>query len=188
MRGTPGGDDLADQRDRAGGVVGEVALRVLDRLADQRQRREVQHAVVAVAVENPSYRGTVGDIGLDELDLGRHGVAVPGDEAVEDGDLVATLAEDGGDDAADVAGTASDEQLHGILRAPGAGSASKTAGARKPRSANAACTALSTAPTSSTGTIAMTDPPNPPPIIRAPSAPADSATSTAVSVSGTDTS
>ena len=67
--------------------------------------------------------------------------------------------------------------------APSDGTASRNSGALQARRANAAVIASRTGPPAA-GTSASTEPPNPPPIIRAPNAPAASAASTVASASG----
>jgi P450-derived glycosyltransferase activator len=64
------------------------------------------------------------------------------------------------------------------------GTASRNSGAVQPCRAYASLTAPRTGPLAASGTSASTQPPNPPPIIRAPSAPEASAVSTAASASG----
>ena len=92
-------------------VAAVVALGVLDRLGDERQRGEVQDGVVAAG-----QRGG-GRLGVEQVDLlqpralrDRRGVAAR--EAVEHGDVVAGVEQLGGHDRADVAGAAGDEELH----------------------------------------------------------------------------
>jgi hypothetical protein len=69
-------------------------------------------------------------------------------------------------------------------RALADGTASRNSGAFQACRANAAVTASRTWPSPVAGTSASTEPPNPPPIIRAPNAPATSAASTVASASG----
>ena len=64
------------------------------------------------------------------------------------------------------------------------GTASRNSGAVQPGRANASVIASRTGPPAVAGTSARTEPPNPPPIIRAPNAPAASAASTVASASG----
>src|ERR671912_2713743 len=65
--------------------------------------------------------------------------------------------------------------------APGDGTTLNTVGAAKPDAANARVAASATASTFSFATSAIAAPPKPPPVMRAPIAPADMAASTAVS-------
>ena len=67
--------------------------------------------------------------------------------------------------------------------APADGDTSKVRGDSQPASAKASATAARTAVTRSCGTSATAEPPNPPPVIRAPRAPASTADATAVSSS-----
>ena len=103
-----------EQVERADDVAAVVALRELDGLGDQRQRREVHDAV-------DSRHGRVDRLGVEQVDLqelgtGGNGGAVAAVERVEHGDLVAALQQLLGDDRADVAGTAGDEESHGATR------------------------------------------------------------------------
>jgi hypothetical protein len=89
-----------------------VALGELDRLPHERQRREVQHAVVAVLERDPRRLG-VEQVDLLEGGALRHGRAMTAVERVEHGDVVPALDQLPGDDRADVAGSAGDEKAHG---------------------------------------------------------------------------
>src|SRR5665647_3225086 len=71
-----------------------------------------------------------------------------------------------------------------VPRGRPSGVATRNAGAVRPASANATATASATGSTSATRTWAIADPPNPPPTIRPPRAPATIAVSTARSSSG----
>ena len=84
---------------------------MLDRLADQRQRREVQRRR-RTAVERGGDRGGVEQVGLDERRALGHRRAVAAVERVEHGDVVAAGDQLLGDDRADVAGSAGDEEAH----------------------------------------------------------------------------
>src|SRR5690348_6462567 len=75
-----------------------------------------------------------------------------------------------------------------MRRAAFAGVADRNSGGVHARSANAAVTESRTASSNAEGKRTSTEPPKPPPIIRAPAAPAASAASTAMSASGQDTS
>ena len=75
-----------------------------------------------------------------------------------------------------------------IAFAPPPGSATMKSGAPQPWATKAVATAACTALTRSTGTSAMAEPPKPPPVIRAPEAPAWRATSTVTSSSSQETS
>src|SRR5918996_3037733 len=72
--------------------------------------------------------------------------------------------------------------------APADGSVARMSGSRYPAVANAARTDPATMSAPSAGTRAMAEPPNPPPVIRAPRAPAARAVAQARSSSGQDTS
>lgn len=75
-----------------------------------------------------------------------------------------------------------------IRCAPGLGCTAKTAGSAKSAFLNARRTDSPISPWSTSSTRAMALPPKPPPVIRAPHAPAPNAASTATSSSGHDTS
>src|SRR5918997_1452833 len=99
-----------EQLERTAHVVPVVALRLLDGLGHKRERREVEHPVVALGErlrhELPVEQGAPG-----EPRAPGHGVLVALGEVVEDDRLVAGLDELGGDDAPDVPRPARDEQL-----------------------------------------------------------------------------
>ena len=75
--------------------------------------------------QNPA--GLAAQVAADELGPRGDGVGVPGGQVVEHHDAVAGLQEVGGDDTADVAGAAGDEQLHALVL-PHAGCASDSLG------------------------------------------------------------
>ena len=100
-----------EQVQRADHVPAPVALGVLDGLAHERERGEVQDAVEP-AREHGVERGRVQQVGLDEGRALRDRLAVAAVERVEHGDLVAARDELLRDDRADVAGSAGDEEAH----------------------------------------------------------------------------
>ena len=152
--------------------------------------------------------GGVGEVGLDEPAAGRHRVGVPGGQVVHHHDLVPGLDEPRRAHASDISGPARDEQLHRdprFLRF-----AVDSSGPARTRWSDVAASArcghrreqarrrqrplgerrehlvpdgASFAP----GTSAIAEPPKPPPVILAPSAPAARAASTARSSSRQDT-
>ena len=109
--GDAGGDHRLEQVQRPADVRPVVALGVADRLRHERERREVQHAVEPVGqrawtASRSSRSATTSGACRDRL-------AVPPLEVVEHDHLVAGREQLAGDDRADVAGAAGDEQLHG---------------------------------------------------------------------------
>jgi len=104
-------------------VVAQVLQRLLHALADERVAGEVEDAVDArVRVEQRADRRPVRQIDLDEGGRRVDGRTVALVEIVEHDDVVAGSDELGRGDAADVAGTAGDEDFHGgrLLRRSGA--------------------------------------------------------------------
>jgi hypothetical protein len=71
---------------------------------------EVQHRVEPGLGRD--HLGGVPDVQLDEGGVGSDRLAEAGDQAVQDGDLVAGVEQQPAGDAADVAGTPGDEQFH----------------------------------------------------------------------------
>ena len=98
-------------------VVAQVAPGPLHALVDQGVGGEVQDAVVALAVEEPSQGVGLQQVAMDEARRRMHSLAVAVDEVVADRDLVAARDEQIGHVAADVACAAGHQQLHG--RSPG---------------------------------------------------------------------
>ena len=83
-----------------------------DRLADERQRREVQDAVKPLRHRVADRRG-VPQVGPHETGLGSHRGAMSSLEAVQHHDIVAGSEQLARDDRADVSGATGDQQLHG---------------------------------------------------------------------------
>jgi hypothetical protein len=102
-----------EQVERAGHVRAVVALGVAHRLRDERERREMEHAVEPLA-DRLGHLRLIAQIGFDEPGVGGDRLAVPALEIVEHDDLVAALQKLPGDDRSDVAGAAGDEQFHGV--------------------------------------------------------------------------
>ena len=101
-----------EQVQRAHDVAAVVALGLRDGLGDERERREVQHAVEALGEHAP------GGLEVEQVDvLEAHAVRNPRSvaavERVEHGDVVAPVAELAGDDRTDIAGAAGDQDSHG---------------------------------------------------------------------------
>ena len=93
-------------------VVVPVALGVLDRLGDERERGEVQHAVEAARRARRAQRVRVEQVDLGVPGAGGDRAGVAAREVVEHGDLVAGGEQLLGDDGADVARAAGDQELH----------------------------------------------------------------------------
>src|SRR5215210_4901748 len=96
---------------RPADVVAVVALGLLHRLPDQRERREVKHPVEACGECLPDKSG-VQEVARDQARPFWYGLSMPFGEVVEHGCLVARFDELGGDDATDVAGPAGHEDPH----------------------------------------------------------------------------
>ena len=87
-----------------------VQLGLDHRLAGRDQPGEVQHGVESAA--RGEHAGRVRDVGLDEGRVRLDRFAEPGDQVVQDDDLVSGVEQQAAGDAADVAGSSGDEQFH----------------------------------------------------------------------------
>src|SRR5215211_1428405 len=97
--------------ERPADVVAVVALGLLHRLADEGERREVEHTVEAFG-ERLAGEPRVYEVSLDQSRPFRNGLSVPFGEVVEHDRLVAHFDELGGDDATDVARPPGYQDLH----------------------------------------------------------------------------
>src|SRR5919112_3027796 len=97
--------------ERPADVVAVVDLRLLYGLADEGERREVEHAFEAFGERLAGETG-VHEVSLNQVSPFGDGLAVSFGEVVEHDRLVARFDELGGDDAADVAGPAGHQDLH----------------------------------------------------------------------------
>ena len=104
-------DHRLEQVQGAGDVRAVVALGVLDRLADQRERGEVQHSVETGCQRLLDLVG-IAQVPDDQLRLRRNGLAMAAFEVVQHDNLVAIRDQHTRDDRADVAGAAGDKELH----------------------------------------------------------------------------
>ena len=77
----------------------------------------MHHRIEAAACERALERGRIEQVGFDQL-APLHRLAMAGGEVVEDGDAVAAQGEPAGHVAADVAGSAADENMHGAEHDP----------------------------------------------------------------------
>src|SRR5215212_9097312 len=100
-----------EQVERPADVVAVVTLGLLHRLADEGERREVEHPVEALG-ECLADESGIQEVSRDQARPFWYGLSVPFGEVVEHGCLVARFDELGGDDATDVAGPAGYEDPH----------------------------------------------------------------------------
>ena len=99
-----------EQIQRLDHIAVPVQLGILDRLTDQRLRREMQHTVIPATWQHPP--GRDGHVGFHELRAIGHRIGVTGRQIVDDHDPMSLLQKHFRADTADVAGTAGHEQLH----------------------------------------------------------------------------
>jgi len=85
---------------------------VLNALAPQFEQETGDKLTVSFQTVGQHLSGAVAQRALDEHGPGRHRVGVPGGQVVEHRDLMPGRHELRGDDAADVSGTAGDDDLH----------------------------------------------------------------------------
>ena len=101
-----------EQRQGAGGVVAEIALRDLHRLAGLDQGGEVHDRVDRVGGEQRVQGGTIADIADDQFGAGGHGLAMATAQIVEDGDAMAGFDQLQRHGAADISGAPDHENVH----------------------------------------------------------------------------
>ncbi len=108
-------DRLPQQIQTIGDIVANVHERLFHRLAHQSVGGKVHHRLDIVGVERGFDGGPVGQLPLNEGRLGVDGRPVTVVQIIENDDLVALPDQFLGDDAADIAGAASDQDFHVYL-------------------------------------------------------------------------
>ena len=97
-----------EHAERADDIVAVIARRIAHRFANVEKRGEVHDREDVVAAQRAPHGRHIRDVALDQLAI-LDGLAVTGDEVVEDDDAMTGLMQRLGGMAADVAGAAGDE-------------------------------------------------------------------------------